>query len=228
MRLILLVCALWLTSSCGNIQYLTVSSPQAIKNKEKDLVFENDTVKITYRFNGGPGPISISVQNKSAFPVQVNWKKSAFILDGRPKSYFSGEFLLKGDLSIDSSRSIIRQASYKGQLETDEALQFLPPNSSVTKKMSVLPSGKIKNITAGKGVAKSLKSTPTQRFKYIQYRFDETNSPLLFRSFLTLQSAGGQEVFMDHHFYISEIWTSEQGPSYLPKEIRMGGDLFSL
>ena len=55
--------------SCGNTQYLAVSSPQAVHDDRKGLIVENDTVRLIYSFNTYRSQLTVSVYNKSPLPI---------------------------------------------------------------------------------------------------------------------------------------------------------------
>src|SRR5216117_3580803 len=115
MKLILLFVLSINLSSCFKFQYLTVDSKQTTKNEQKELVAENDTVKVSYRFFNY-GSLTIFVFNKSSSPLEVNWQKSSFILNNNSTSYYSPDLSINGAVKIDSAYSIIRETKYTGDI----------------------------------------------------------------------------------------------------------------
>jgi hypothetical protein len=216
--------------SCGNTQYLAVSSPQAVHDDRKGLIVENDTVRLIYSFNTYRSQLTVSVYNKSPLPIEVNWQKSGFIMNETPAYYHSPGFAMEGNANIDTTGSLFRTAGYSAKLSgnilLNENLIFLPPRSGLSKTFDVLPHQKLKNLPL-KEARKEKIGSGMYSFTYKSMAFTAEASPLIFRSFLTY-SIGGREVFMDHGFHISEVWQSKSHPVHLPTRLKGRKDWFFL
>lgn len=213
--------------SCGPTQHFVVSSPQAVQNENKEFYIENDSVKITYSFRGWRVPLFISVNNKLGQPVQIDWSRSAFILNNRPVSYHTREFLITGDVRVDSS-SRTYNGQVKGRVTADEAMQFLPPNTSIARNFPVLPSETWSYDKFIKAERVSEKKERGKIFKYKKLAFSAAASPLVFRSYLTLIYPEGKEMHLDHHFYVSEVWQTWSGSGFANSGYAQNGNIFSL
>ena len=79
-----------LLTSCAVNKVATVSSEnlQLVKN---GLVYESDTLKITYKFWAKNGAMTFDIYNKTNTPLFFDWKKSAFIPNDKMMSYWQDE-----------------------------------------------------------------------------------------------------------------------------------------
>src|SRR5215211_6890458 len=105
MRLILPALVSFIFSSCYTYQYFTVSSNYLSKNEENEFIAENDTLKIVYHFSAYNSSVKLTLYNKTNEPLEINWKKSALIINEKATSYYSPNLLLNGSVRTDSSRS---------------------------------------------------------------------------------------------------------------------------
>jgi hypothetical protein len=227
---ILLPLLLILFLSCNKYQFFTVSAENIKKNQSKDLVFENDTLRVAYRFSGKNGPVDITIFNKTREPVEVNWRKSALIFQEKAYAYYSPDMYLRSHKMRDSiGRGGFGRPALNADIYVNEQSQYIPPGSSVAKIPLHLPVGFYYSAI--------LKKQPARKFKYknavhgISHKkleFEGANSPIRFRSFLTLNFGDnpGREFILDQEFYISELWELGHGPYAFPMEIRKQGDLF--
>ena len=78
-----------LLTSCVSYKIGTVSSDS--KELNNNLVFENDTIRISYNFWGKNGLAGFDVYNKLNIPIYLDWKKSAFIPNDKMMSYWQDE-----------------------------------------------------------------------------------------------------------------------------------------
>jgi hypothetical protein len=137
MKLTSLILAAFLYSSC-TFEYFTLSSDQLSKNENNDFVIENDTLKVTYRFSGEKRPVSITIYNKSNEPLEIDWKKSALIMNGQATSYYSPNLYVNGSVQQDTAkRYVFGDRSFLANVTADiyvnEPSQFIPPKSSISK-----------------------------------------------------------------------------------------------
>ena len=87
--------------SCAQTRVATVSS-ENVPKLNNELVFENDTVKITYDFWAKNGIMSFNIYNNFNEPVYFDWKKSAFIPNNKMISYWRDETNTVGTTSASS------------------------------------------------------------------------------------------------------------------------------
>ena len=74
-------------SGCSRYQYVYINSDLA-HDEKKVYYAENDSVKISYKFEGLNCPVSIGIFNKLPVPLYVDWKRSAVIVDSLLISYW--------------------------------------------------------------------------------------------------------------------------------------------
>lgn len=226
--------------SCTEFQYFTVSSNTLTKNDRNELVAENDTLRVQYHFADYKGQIGISVYNKSAEPIEIDWKKSALILDGKAYSYFNPNAQLNATLQKDSLawQNRFRRfgdplylASFNGSLFIDEAVQFIPPSSSINKVPLTLPVEPFQNLPEQRATKEKAMWAADVYTTYRKMDFQKDSSPLTFRSYLTFRigaTEAQKEFTAEHIFYVSEIWKTVSGPDNFPDSMLKRGDRFYL
>jgi hypothetical protein len=171
-----------------------LSSDQLQHDEKRQLVGENDSLRITYNFSGRSGPIKISVYNKMDQPVEIDWKKSAMIIADSAISFFDPAMTITGEL--DRTRYSIYQ-NITGTVSPPEAIDFIPPKSSITKQ-KIFVRDKWEKIETENSM-----KVKNQGHR-IHYIFSKSNSPMIFRTYLTFLT-GNKSFEIEHRFYASEI-----------------------
>ena len=220
MRIFLLVLP-FVFSSCLVAHYTRIGSSQLVQNDKSNFVFENDTLRVVYNFNGSGGPLKISIENKSRHSLQVDWKKSALIMEGNVASYYRPAAAVNGNL-VSAGSGV---HSINGLVTGEESIQFLPPGSVISKRP-----GRIGGISADN---KALFKQPWisegkgyRRLKYKELNYPEPESPLKFRSFITILTGEGNETTLDHSFYISSR-IAYMNREMVPDHIRNAGNTYA-
>lgn len=236
MKLFLLFSTCFFIFSCTTeYQYLTVSSDQAVKNNKNELVVENDTLRITYRFTGENGPLQISIYNKTELPLEIDWRKSALVFREQATGFYSPNLSLNGTVQQDSLRRLYGPSTYLAELKADilvnEPSQFIPPKAAISKipmklPLQYLPAPALKNQQ--KQTISNKTADNVWNVSYRKADFDQSISPATFRSYLSFKYGGqaGQEFAIDRSFYISEIRESRDDPYEFPASFRDKGDVF--
>src|SRR5690242_14548817 len=85
--------------SCNRFQYVTVNSTDARKNENSQFVVDNDSLRLSYDFNGKNGPVNIIVQNKMTRPMYIDWKNSALTINDSTISYMPSDIQFDGYIS---------------------------------------------------------------------------------------------------------------------------------
>jgi hypothetical protein len=232
MKLTLLSFISILLFSCSEYQYFTVSSEQLFKNESNGFVVENDTLKLIYRFNGYHGPIQITIFNKTNNPVEINWRKSALIMHEKAFGYYTPNMVLNGTINQDSLRppyffKTRFDADIHADILVNEASQFIPPKSSISKIPLEIPQEYLIQLPENLKKEK-LKSSGDYEVKFKREKYGVEHSPINFRSYLTFRfgSNPGTEFSLEHQFYISEIMESTDSPLNFPQELINKGNLF--
>jgi hypothetical protein len=103
---------------------------------------ENETLKVTYRFSGDHGPVKITIYNKTNEPLEIDWRKSALIMNGNAYGYYSPNLLLNGSVSPDTLRLAYNHSFFsdvKANIYVNEPSHFIPPKASISKIPLSLP-----------------------------------------------------------------------------------------
>lgn len=230
---------LLLVSSCTTYYYSTIDAVSRytdIKDPHGDFVFENDTVRVVYRFFGEQAPIHIMVTNKTGQPLYLDWKRSALIVDGTATSYQQG-----AQFSADVNTSSYHYGRFEdtsGQISGDVALPasivFVPPYSKVERTPLLLAEftfEKIPNKAYEKRqILLNTEDTETKTIRMINY--DTNNTPFYFSSYLTIYREGADgkprdPMIFDQDFYISRLVKAGSiSPTSFPGTREQRGDVF--
>jgi hypothetical protein len=219
--------------SCYTYQYMTVNSTQMLKNKSNEFVVENDSFRLVYNFLGLDVPINITLENKLDRPVTIDWRQSALVINNQAISYVADKVPITGNFNGSTFQVPVshapnapahatgsQYASTSGNLSATATLpahmDFLPPHTYVTKtplgvtnQFYELPEARVRREPV------LLFDGSTRKMKVMDYT--EGNSPLKFRSFVTvvLGDSPGEKITYEHSFYISEILETATEPQVL-------------
>lgn len=216
------VIVLLLASSCSTYQYGTVSSSDMSMNGKQEFVYENDSIRLIYNFNGRNAPINITIQNKLPVPVYIDWQKSALIINDQAISYVPTEMKIEGGVHSSSynsgnrgSGTDVRSATINATASLPPSIDFVPPQSYFTRNPMGLTDRFIENV-------------PESAFQRLKYNvaegytmpvkaavFTEGSSPIRFKSYLTLMvgETAARPVSFEHSFFISQLMSSGKAPS---------------
>lgn len=227
----LLAAVCLLTVSCSRYQYFTIQSQHAKTNEAQELVIENDSLVITYNFNGLGAPVQVKVENKLNKPVFVDWKRSSLILDSQAVSYMPEAVNIAGSTS-GSSLALTRDVAVHGSDFYATATipadwQMVPPRTYISKTTLYVTKGFFNNVPEYMYYRKSVDVAPGRIKKMKMADFTVENTPMRFRSFLTVQIPEGTAqhmVFYEHEFYISNLVETNSGPDLLPLDKKKGGN----
>jgi hypothetical protein len=209
-----LLCAICF-SSCMTYQYATVESNLA-KNDNGEIIQENDSVQIRYKFSGEGCPVLVQIHNKLNTPLYINWERSSIVLDGRALNNkdntleFNGE--IDGTLETRQDPSIttysttsISSSSLSGKVQTPKKIGFIPPNSFVEDVLANSIRKDFFKIHAQNEKAGFDKNAFDD--KPVWKTYSKEQSPMKFRSYLTLStdSEFKTSFVFDDEFWISQI-----------------------
>jgi hypothetical protein len=203
-----------LTAGCVRYQYAVVDS-NLDKSKKGEIVFENDSLKLTYQFKGINGPASIHLFNKLDVPLFVNWQRSSVIIGDKSFS--------RAKESSDISASAIgtqinwtetlstTHNSIDGSIKHSPQIGFIPPKSFIESNPIDLSSAFF-NLSGSQMQAKNSYGT---RVRYQD--FDENSTPMSFRSYLTLSLTPDFQnpIVIDQQFWVSEVAVTLVRPANL-------------
>jgi len=223
--LLTLVCV----SSCVSYQYITLDSREVTKDTAKRLSWESDTLRLVYDISGYGGPAGFVITNKTDKPMYVNWKPSAIMHgDGTARSLFQSNVQMTG--AFDARRGYVTTSgSLAGSFNLPEGMDFIPPGSSIKKVLSTVVAGAVSPQQL-KGTPKTLHSARSfaGSARYQLYTFDQTASPLQFKSYLTftLDSENAREFAVSHSFFARDVMLTARAPGYFSEYNYSGAMLY--
>lgn len=234
MKIVLPLLTSCLMSSCTTYQVMTVSSPVAQQNKSSEFIIDNDSLEISYNFNGQNGPIRMQIRNKLEKPCYVDWKRSALVVNDRAISYAAKTIEINGDLS-GSSYSITRRYSVSNTelhatAEIPSDMDFLPPQAYVVRYLPAITNQPVEYLPDSIFTKKKLPATGAMENQIVETvkvaSFTAETSPLVFKSYLTFMIGDtlAKPVAYQHNFYISELVKTSMSPEMLNGDTR--GDRF--
>lgn len=227
-------------SSCSTYYYSTISSNsnQGYQVYNGDFVNENDSVLVTYSFNGINAPIKISVFNKSDRPLYVNWEESSLIIDDEATSYFNGQSTFSGtthELSVQVQEHPRSPVSYgesaghfAGNINTPKNTSYIPPQTRISYNTLWLNPDHLLRIDKKYYSEETIDTRKGAIASAKVINFDNNNSPLIFRSFLSLYYKQAQPFYLNDYFYVSKIIKTSKSPNTLSERYVSRGDIFYL
>lgn len=211
-------------SSCSSYYYSTISSNDKVGRYDanNDFVQENDTVRISYCFYGEDAPVSITIENKLDEPLFVDWRRSALIINGASISYYKDVAPVQGvtasssygdSYKRDRRYSSIRTDSHGvffGEMQLPRGMEFIPPKSKIESSTMKLDKQYLEDVSGETFQTETFVKGNGQKVNLKLLRFEENNSPLQVRSFLSLftEEKNGREpdyVTFEASFYVSEL-----------------------
>jgi hypothetical protein len=202
-----------LFTSCMTYQYATITG-DGRKARDYAMEIENDTVIISYHFAGHNCPARIRVFNKLDAPIYVDWRRSAFVIYDQT-------------LPVDNATSILNAATtgtefqwnnnistssgdINGSVKGTPAMSFIAPRSYVEGQAVFL---KTKPFRLDSVPATWHKETDGM-YKLPTAHYSEGNSPMRFRSFVTLALTDDFKapVYVQNNFWVEKVSKTGIGP----------------
>ena len=208
-------------TNCGPSKYAQLFETKSDNTKTIDNTYiqENELLKVTYNFWLDEGIMYFTIYNKTDKPIYIDWKKSAFIENGKKLNYWQDKeiskslssslsssshlFLGTSSNSFSSSISSTITSSYK-----PERITAIPPKSNFTHyqyKILPLKYYPISKKTEFKTV--DLNSSPKKKTKVYEASFSNDSSPIKFRNYLVASNSEDfkTETYIDNEFYVNTI-----------------------
>jgi hypothetical protein len=158
--------------------------------------FENESIKVDYNFWHKQGVMAFSIKNKLNKPLYIDWKKSAFIMNGQKLDYWY-DSEIRNTVGIQNwvlssypnwiSSTVVRKP---------ERVTFLPPGSQNYYAFYM--------IIANDETLEEIKQIALYDKKLA---YNEFNSPIKFSNFLTYSENEQftNENYINNSFYISKF-----------------------
>ncbi len=235
-----------LLSGCSSYYYAKLDSEDRInvRNSTRDFVIENDTVGVIYCFYGENAPVQITVHNKLDKPLYVDWTRSGVIMDDVASGFDSNTLSIRGNISMDgsvssvqwgegySSSSISAYERFMGEATLPRGVSFIPPRSRVEHTPVSLAHFSFDKIPDKEFTEVVYMDTRSNERKVKSITFTEQDSPLHFRSYLTLYTdaqdvANRKVLYLERSFYLSRLLkTGNIPPANFEEGAREDGDFF--
>ncbi|MDR6196207.1 hypothetical protein [Siphonobacter sp. SORGH_AS_0500] len=225
MKIVSIFILAFLLYACSpKVQVVTLQSDNVTLQDNK-FVYDTDTLRITYNFQGENGVIRMNIYNKLGVPLYVDWKRSAFI-KGTEKfdywvdeAYFQGQY--NGTTGTDLRPSLNRYnqflygytwGSFQGIIRKEEQVSFIPPKTEINQSRFMVAPGKGWQLPTFESTIEevelpSSESNHKKKTALVRYEFSNKNTPLSFRNYLTLSTDAQfrTEFHIDTPFYASQV-----------------------
>lgn len=212
-----------LSIGCQKHQYIYIKG-QHFHNHPDDYIITNDSLEIRYIFTERNIPVSIQVKNKSEKPLYISWNKSAAIINGKKINYSnsSSHIYLAGITEP--------YANVDGMIINDENISSIPPHSYIETTRIRMQNEPYKGLPDENRQTLQMRAE-NGSVSVKKYKFSPKDSPLSFKSVLTLSSDENfeDEVYFKNVFWISEILESNKklrhptaNTSYIYKKTAFG------
>ena len=191
-----------------NVQVVTLRGSNVSPSQE-GLAMDNDTLTLRYNFASERGLMQLSIVNKLNKPLDIDWKRSSFIIGQDKVDYWSD--VSDVNLTGTSSRysRYASPISLGGTITKQEPIAFIPPQTKLEKKQFiVVPQGSVR--LTGPSTTEQEKAKWTDRKKpvdIVNYAYSADQSPLTFRNYLTLSTDKDfkTEFIIDTKFWASDV-----------------------
>jgi hypothetical protein len=191
---------LLLLNSCTAYYYSMLDSNDSNggKNLSHDFVQENDSAVVTYCFTGENAPVAISVYNKLDEPLYVDWARSALIIDDVASNYYQSSAIVHPDEVMPTGMPV------------PKGIGFVPPHSRIVETPLQLSNITYKKIPKEAYSPQTFARANNGEVTLPTCNFTEANSPLFFRSYLTLfvgdkDGKEKQHMNFQRSFYVSKV-----------------------
>lgn len=185
MKLVLWLFGIIAFTSCTSVKVLSIQSD--IQTSNDSYVYENDSIKVTYRFWEENGRMQYDIYNKLSVPLYVDWKTSAYIPNDKMVSYWRDETNTES-VSSGYYYKGIAMATGKVKAVRMERIAVIPPESMITQNSFILLKWYTDIVDGG--------------------MFEKSNSPLRFRNYMMIagnEKFEGKVTAINNSFFVSSI-----------------------
>nr|WP_319398359.1 hypothetical protein [uncultured Carboxylicivirga sp.] len=192
-------------SSCTSYQIITLQSSLE-QPPQGGFLFENDTISVSYTFNGNNCPLNINIFNRINKPLYVNWDQSSVIINN--ESFPLNPAQSKVNINYSEVTTKFRyydvtDGGGEGTIWQNDRSGFIPPQSHVTiEGLSIWD----KKISLN-GNEEKISFIDRNNSKNTLYQYNKENSPLEFRCYITYSCTPEKEWNnLDHAFWIQNFY----------------------
>lgn len=195
-----------LGTSCSSTYFFsTLSSVDS--NVEQvdngDFLIDRDSLWIAYCFNGKDAPVQITVFNKSKRPLYIDWQQSALIVDNTAISYTGNKIENIYNEYGEYVGNILNSQS------SSDKISFIPPGTMVSHKPLYLAGVNYDNIPQKDYKKMTLVNKDGEVISVRRIDFTNTDSPLKFKSYLTIYADKDHPMAFEQEFFLANIIKSK-------------------
>jgi len=215
------ICIILLLASCSGYQFVALDSPLP-RDQQNAFTWENDSLKIVYRFAGANGPIKLTIFNKLKEAISVDWKSSAVVINGQSRSLFKN--IQTVDLIEGGSQHEIVDGVTWDRSRTNGTIQN-ENNSDIIIGKTFIENNKgflVEMRTKLPESTTKVESVLNGNLPVKKYLYKEENSPFKVDIYLSFQIENSAKTFyISNKFWVNEmIKSGAQLSYYLPGENR--------
>lgn len=222
-----------MTTSCKTyVRLVETQSSGTTKNAEQAVVFENDTMRVTYDLWAEKGIMYFTVYNKLNMPLYVDWKKGSYIEEGinyvywrdreTTETYYTPTTVGNKTVMVPKNTTI-----------KEERITFIPPHTyaknpitynimsdasrSTSRKVGkkiLIENVDLRNDKTATHEAVSKSYAKSGKTKVHSKTYTKENSPLVFRNYITVSTFEDfrRESHLQTEFYVNKMteMTSKQ------------------
>lgn len=220
------------SASCTSYRYLKVAAPGMLQNKDNGFTELKDSIQVDYHFYGDGGPINLTVYNRMNKPVQVDFTRSALVINDKAIGFNKGNLQISGTTNGNQIEWVKGFSSSSGTISATASLPqnivFIPAQSYSTMTPITLTNQFFDSIPKSKFVKTDYPYDSVQTQVIQTASFDQSSSPLVFKTYLTFITgdADRKEFVQQHLFYIAEIVKAPGNPSEFAYVKTPNGDKF--
>lgn len=216
--ILLIFMASVLLVSCASYQYYALSGENINKDNNHDFIYENDTLKVVYNFNGQGCPVKVSILNKLSEPLKIDWQRSAVIYNGQSFSFYNHTYALDATINGTTSRSYNGERSLgtssnstvDGTIIGKEKEDYIPPSARIASNVLRVPVRSLERISFDTLKKQFIKVDKATVGIYKSLDFNSVSSPVLLRSYLYFNIGKDEKAFVvEHKFFVSKVWKTE-------------------
>ena len=227
---------MFLFASCSSTYFLSTintTSPALEKNENGDFIFENDSVRLAYSFNGRNAPIKITMLNKTDKPLYIDWASSAIIIGGKAYSYLNDVVDVKLKQHGESYQLYttrgggVYQGVSTGSITLPRTVSFLPPGTTIDQVTIQLKGVDLQRIDESQYIDFLMVDKDDYTAKVKRVDFTPINTPFEFTSYITMYSDPNFPIALQQDFYMENVIKSKSfSPKNMTSELANRGDLF--
>lgn len=214
----LLVIFAWvgfLSAACSKYQYLDFAATQNEILPNGIYQFENDSIKFVYKFSGQNTIVTLTIENKTAAPIFIDWRHSGLVYNGR-------SIQLDEDKTVTTTVLTRVPANFSNENKTVYSLE-----NTIQNRNMLLPTAMYRNdsLVILRSRAIDIKENPPSSFHFVPddegnvkrqvHVYNSDQSPMRFQFFFTIKYGISQQhnVSYAHPFYLRYMEESKRRPS---------------